>query len=88
MAEVKTSIDRDNPQQDDVLVGMVATAMLSSATARLVNAEPDQTKWPSVIMRAMIYLMEMGEVHGPHSDSVSVVKLRDLCELHIRRKLS
>jgi hypothetical protein len=87
MAEVKTSIDRDNPQQDDVLVGLVGTAMLSSATARLVNSEPDQTKWPSVIMRAMVYLMEMGEAHGVE-DGVSVIKLRDLCELHIRRKLS
>jgi hypothetical protein len=38
-------------------------------------------------MRAMVYLMEMGEAHGVE-DGVSVIKLRDLCELHIRRKLS
>jgi hypothetical protein len=87
MAEIKTSIDRNNVQPDDALVALVGSAMLASATSRLVASMPDQTQWPMIMMRAMIYLMDMGEEHGAE-DGVSVRKLRDLCELHIKRQLS
>ena len=87
MAEVKTSIDRNNIEKDDALVALVGSAMLASATSRLVSAMPDQTQWPMIMMRAIIHLMDMGEVHGA-ADGVSVRKLRDLCELHIKRQMS
>lgn len=87
MAEIKTSIDRNNPGQDDALVGMIGAAMLAAATGRLVHAEPDRDEWPNLMMRAIIYIMDMGSMHGGEN-TPSVEKLRDLCDLHLKRKLS
>jgi hypothetical protein len=87
VAEIKTSIDHDNPGQDDVLVGLVGAAMLAAATSRLINAMPDQTEWPNLMMRAVIYIMDMGAKHGGENVP-SVEKLRDLCDLHLKRERS